>query len=254
MRDFTIRIYKDLLVSLSEAGYKFQTFSDYLDSAYSPVVILRHDVDALAENSLVTAKLENSLGIRGTYYFRIVAGSNDPEIIREIVKLNHEIGYHYEDMSICGGNILKAIKSFESNLKYFRQFAQVKTICMHGSPLSSFDNRKIWDDISYREFGITGEPYFDTDFNKVLYLTDTGRRWDGEKYSVRDKVPEDIQNDCKKLFHSTSEIILAAAENSLPDQVMITVHPQRWTNNIFLWSKEYIFQNLKNIIKRIIVR
>jgi len=184
MRDFTIRIYKDLLVSLLDAGYKFQTFSDYLENACSPVVILRHDVDALAENSLVTAKLENSMGIKGTYYFRIVSGSNDPEIIREIANLNHEIGYHYEDLSICDGNIFKAINSFKTNLMYFRKIAKINTICMHGSPLSYFDNRKIWDNISYREFGITGEPYFDTDFNKVLYLTDTGRRWDGEKYSV----------------------------------------------------------------------
>jgi hypothetical protein len=35
--------------------------------------------------------------------------------------------------------------------------------------------------------GIIGEPYFDVDFSKMLYLTDTGRRWDGGIVSVRDK-------------------------------------------------------------------
>ena len=119
--------------------------------------------------------------------FRIVPQSNEPNIIREIQTLGHEIGYHYEDLTLCKGNPDKAIKSFERNLNYFRQFGPVKTICMHGSPLSRFDNRKLWEKYNYRDFGITGEPYFDIDFAKVLYLTDTGRRWDGEKMSIRDK-------------------------------------------------------------------
>jgi hypothetical protein len=59
---------------------------------------------------------------------------------------------------------------------------------MHGSPLSRYDNRKIWEQFDYRKYGIIGEPYFDVDFSKVLYLTDTGRRWDGEHVSIRDKV------------------------------------------------------------------
>ena len=38
------------------------------------------------------------------------------------------------------------------------------------------------------DFGIIAEPYFDVDFDEVFYLTDTGRRWDGDSVSVRDKV------------------------------------------------------------------
>jgi hypothetical protein len=40
--------------------------------------------------------------------------------------------------------------------------------------------------------GIIGEPYFDVDFSKMLYLTDTGRRWDGGIVSVRDKAQGSI--------------------------------------------------------------
>ena len=40
----------------------------------------------------------------------------------------------------------------------------------------------------YRDYGIIAEPYFDVDFDEVFYLTDTGRRWDGDSVSVRDKV------------------------------------------------------------------
>ena len=59
---------------------------------------------------------------------------------------------------------------------------------MHGSPLSKWDNRYLWKKYNYRDFGIIAEPYFDVDFSEVLYLTDTGRRWDGDEVSVRDKV------------------------------------------------------------------
>jgi len=60
---------------------------------------------------------------------------------------------------------------------------------MHGSPRSPYDNNEVWKKYDYRELGIIAEPYFDLDFSKVLYLTDTGRRWDGEGVSIRDKIP-----------------------------------------------------------------
>jgi hypothetical protein len=59
---------------------------------------------------------------------------------------------------------------------------------MHGSPRSKYDSKDIWHKFSYCDLGIIGEPYFDTDFSQVFYLTDTGRRWDGYKVSVRDKI------------------------------------------------------------------
>ena len=81
-----------------------------------------------------------------------------------------------------------AICDFERNLKKFRKLYPVKTICMHGSPLSKWDNRDLWKRYDYRDFGIIAEPYFDLDFREVFYLTDTGRAWNNSKVSVRDKV------------------------------------------------------------------
>jgi hypothetical protein len=249
MSDFTPQIFVQLLQELLKAGYTFMPFGDYIENPSIRAVILRHDVDAIPGNSLKTAKIEQRLGITGTYYFRIVPQSNQPDIIRNIASLGHEIGYHYEDLALCRGNMDVALKSFEKNLNYFRKFYPVKTICMHGSPLSKFDNRHLWKKRNYKDFGITGEPYFDVDFSKVLYLTDTGRRWDGEKVSIRDRVVHRSHN-----FHSTFEIIGAAKENLLPDQIMITIHPQRWTNNLVLWTRELVMQNIKNQAKRILVR
>ena len=45
------------------------------------VVLLRHDVDLLPGNSLVTAQMERGLGIRGTYFFRAVPESFDVGVV-----------------------------------------------------------------------------------------------------------------------------------------------------------------------------
>jgi len=163
---------------------------------------------------------------------------------------------------------------------------------MHGSPLSKYDNRCIWKKHDYRIHGIIGEPYFDQDFKKVLYLTDTGRKWDGAGVSIRDKATGDgrrasgfkegekvrrgereilnkysdwkvkpipgslmnmttesveFQNNFK--FRSTADIIRAAERGELPDKIMMTFHPQRWTDKPVLWVKELIWQNVKNMGK-----
>ena len=190
--------------------------------------------------------------------------------------------------------------------------------------------RDLWKKYNYRDFGIIGEPYFDVDYSKVLYLTDTGRRWDGDKVNVRDralgpeargkrqskseerrgefavakrrqpglnpksetnpnnqnsndtnkKAPNDkiseFMNDSEQSermtisdrelndseqseqmtrsvipkLHSTFDIIEALEKDLLPDQIMINTHPQRWTNNPFMWTKELVWQNMKNVIKR----
>jgi len=83
--------------------------------------------------------------------------------------------------------VKSAIDSFGENLAKLRRVVPVETICMHGSPLSKYDNRILWEYYDYREFGIIGEPYFDINFDEVFYLTDTGRRWDGDSVNIRDK-------------------------------------------------------------------
>ena len=215
-------------------------------------IILRHDVDLKAENSVETAKIEHSLGIKASYYFRVVPESDKPECIKAIVDLGHEIGYHYEDMSLCGGEPEKAVAHFAEKLAYFRTYYPVKTICMHGAPTSKYDSKDIWQFASYKnDFGLIGEPYFDVDFSDLFYLTDTGRRWDGYKVSVRDKIPtyQDIWTANNWVYKHTDDIIRACKYGSLPPRIMITTHPQRWTDNKAQQIKEMLVQNLKNTIK-----
>lgn len=255
--DFTLLTYRKLLEALKERGYVFITFEQYcqVSAEWLPkrFVILRHDVDLRAKNSLATAQIEHELELQASYYFRVVPESNQPEVIREIAALGHEIGYHYEDMAIMHGDTEKALAHFQEQLAYFRQYYPVSTICMHGAPTSKYDGRELWKHYDYREYGVIGEPYFDVDFSKVFYLTDTGRRWDGYKVSVRDKIPQyqDQWTERGWVYRRSSQIIEAAEQSQLPACIMITTHPQRWTNNPLLWIKEVVVQTIKNTIKRL---
>lgn len=247
MRDFTIEKYKVLLNSLVSEKHDFQTFTAFLIAPSKKSIILRHDVDRNPQNSLEFAKIQKQHNIKGVYYFRAVPESWNEKIIQDISGLGHEIGYHYECLTITNGNLDKGIVDFEKNLNALRKLVPVSTICMHGSPMSKHDSKDLWKKYNYKDFGIIGEPYFDLDFNKIFYLTDTGRRWDGDKVSVRDKVNLGI----KLSFHSTDEIILAATKDKLPEQIMFTFHPQRWHDNTILWAKELVLQNIKNVAKQL---
>lgn len=257
MRDFSLDIYRTLLETLQAKGYELISYKDYFAKKRpKKFVILRHDVDAKPYNSLKTAQIEHTLGAKATYYFRVGKESNEPEVIRSIARLGHEVGYHYEDMSLCNGDTDQSWSHFQTWLDYFRQYYAVETICMHGAPTSKWDGKDLWKKYDYRTVGIIGEPYMDTDFSDVFYLTDTGRCWDGYKVSVRDKIPQFQDEWTAKglVWHTTPELLKGIENNLLPDHVMITTHPQRWTSKTGEWYKEMILQNAKNIVKRIIVK
>jgi hypothetical protein len=319
MHDFTVKAYMALLEDLKKQGFSFLTFEEFVSNPSSNVVALRHDVDLFPRNSSHFARIQAEKGIRGTYYFRIVPESFDEKIIKEISSLGHEIGYHYEDVSLVAQRqntkvkrkrdrsklivdlqdrktarlqdkrhieeelALIAIENFKENLAKLRVLVPVKTICMHGSPMNMWDSRLLWKYFDYHDFGIIGEPYFDVDFNKVLYLTDTGRSWDRGTVSVRDKglgirgkglveegykewkvkpvfgslmnmTPESIDFQSKYKFGSTSEIISKAERGELPDKIMMTFHPQRWTDKPIPWVRELFWQNVKNVGKYFLVK
>ncbi len=256
--DFTLKIYRELLESFIRNGFKFYTMESLMTDAYdrlrpgAKLVVLRHDVDRRPQNAVATARIENELGVEASYYFRVVPESLHIDKLIEISRLNHEIGYHYEDLALCNGDYEKAIKQFEENLEMFRQYYPVQTICMHGNPMSKWDNRLIWDKYDYKNYGIIVEPYFDIDYRAktIFYATDTGRRWNAGKANRRDKVEGGELFDCH--FRGTRDMINAVENGSFPNKSIINSHPERWDDNIVPWFTQLIMQNAKNVVKRFI--
>jgi hypothetical protein len=258
--DFTLKIYEKLLRAIIDGGYAALPFRDYLKGHEGKTIILRNDVDARVGNSSVFADILKKNNLKATFYFRVLPGLFDQKIIEKIAVQGHEIGYHYEDMELAyrqQKSKYRSEKSFTSDelagvaiglfakhLEQFRRIVPVETICMHGSPTFRFDNRILWEKYSYRDFGLAGEPYFDINFQEVAYFSDTGRRWNGTKYSVRDKVNSNFEYS----FTTTRELIHAIP--ALPESMMLTFHPQRWNENLLPWVNELVSQSVKNQVKR----
>ena len=256
MRDFTLETYQILLTTLLNQNYTFKTFEQFIrgGSFDEKMIVMRHDVDRLPENALVMARIEKILGIKGTYFFRTIKSVFKPGIIKEIAEMGHEIGYHYENLGMCNGDCEKAVEDFESNLNKIRQIFPVKCICMHGNALKKWDNRDLWKKYDYKNYGIICEPYLDLNFNQILYLTDTGQRWNGNKFSLRDKT--DNQTLSKKyLFRNTFEIIKGLKDGMMPNKLILNIHPERWRDNKVLWMffafEQFFKRNIKLLINKI---
>ncbi|MGL5895116.1 MAG: hypothetical protein ACRCZM_10970 [Bacteroidales bacterium] len=252
--DFTLQIYKNLLTALKNDDYEFYTFEEFLNiNDVKKIVVLRHDIDKRPKNALDLGYIEYSMGIRASYYIRVVKGTWDESVVKQLVEWGHEVSYHYEDLTFTKGDYDKAWIQFKHNLAKIREFYPARTVCMHGSPLSKWDNRRLWERYDYRTLGIVAEPYFDVDYSKMLYITDTGRGWNNSKASVRDKVDQNNDN-LKVRINNTKGLIELVENNCLHHRIMINTHPQRWFPFGYNWIVELIAQEIKNLIKRGIIR
>ncbi|NOZ59714.1 MAG: hypothetical protein GXO66_09115 [Euryarchaeota archaeon] len=240
MRDFTLEAYRKLCECILENFSPVRVVDYITGSCDGKVAVLRHDVDRKPENALAVARLERELGIASTFYFRTTPGVFVPEIIGEIAAMGHEVGYHYEVMDRARGDAELAMRYFEEDLERFSQICRVETICMHGNPLSPWDNRSLWRSRDFRSLGIKGDAYLSIDFSRILYFTDTGRDWSG-RYSVKDnggRRPE---------VESTFELMefLKGCASS----VYINTHPERWNDALLPWTAQLLTQSLKNMGK-----
>jgi len=288
--DFTLKTYRSLISALKDKSLPFIGFSELIRGGHDSFIILRHDVDRRPENALAMAVAEAGEGIRASYHFRAFSIMAGERIISDIAALGHEVAYHYEDLSAVSSGrqtgkgevdtetVSMAIERFRNNLGELRRIYPADVISMHGSPLSAVDNRQLWKYHDYHTEGIVCEPYFDVDVSRILYLTDTGRRWDGGESSIRDRGisvgdgevpysyagwiakplkgslmdmnPEGIALRRSINVRTTEELIDATLRSELPSGLILNTHPQRWTDSLFPWATELILQNLKNQVKK----
>ena len=248
-RDFTLEKYRELCQAILASNYIPLPVRDYLEQeprADGRIVVFRHDVDRKIANALRMAELERAMGIRSTYYFRYPRTFN-PDVVREVHGLGHEIGYHYEVLAKTRGDYTRAIALFSDELNAFREICDIHTICMHGSPLSRYDNRDLWQKYDFREFGITGEAYISMAGKDIHYFTDTGRSWSG-KYSLRDVMP-----DAGMVPVENTDDFIEFARSSGGKDLYLTVHPERWAGGTVEWVIEFVKDIVVNVGKRILL-
>ena len=237
-------------MALRESGYTILMVREYLEYPENhnrKTAVIRHDVDRKILNALRMAELEQTFGIHATYYFRYPYTFR-PEILTAIRDMGHEIGYHYETLSKVKGDLKKAIALFESELISFRRIFEIKTICVHGSPLSKHDSLDLWKTNDFRKFDIRGDAFLSME--GTTYFTDTGRNWSG-KHSLRDKMPAGTGMPNMPSIVTTDDLIkYIQAGDRYP--LYLTIHPERWALNTGEWVAWALADGLMNAGKDLI--
>ncbi len=250
IRDFTLAKYLDLCEAILTHDYLPMTVYGYLSGVHrqgQQCAIFRHDIDRRIDHALRLAEVEAGLGISATYYFRYPS-TFYPKIIGKIKDFGHEIGYHYEVLSKTDGDMGLAIDLFAQELAEFESVCEVHTICMHGGPLSRFDNRDLWKYHDYRDFGVAGEAYLSMVGTSFRYLTDTGRSWSGRN-SIRDM----LAGAGDPVPVETTDDLIRWIGNGQKDDLYLTVHPERWAFSDWDWASGYIKDIMMNAGKRMLV-
>jgi hypothetical protein len=182
---FSFSYYRQMLNQAIDAGYRCTSFANYSESS-SRTVIVRHDVDYTLNGVREMAEIERSLGINASYFFRVHANEYNlfspyvQQLLRHLMMLGHEIGLHFEAMSVgralavdppdllrreikilelaCG----KAIESVSEH----RDISQV----VHSTP----NFHDIYDPLDSGVKRYALEPRF---FKEMKYLSDSNGVW-----------------------------------------------------------------------------
>lgn len=174
----SLSMYERICGKIARSNYKIYTVEQFLkENPSCGFIILRHDVDAYPLRALEMANIEHAYGIKSTYYFRYIPNVFNVEVIKSIKSMGHEIGYHYETLNKCKGNLPEAVKLFEKEINEIRRIGiDIKTVCAHGS-----ENQKVYGlntnifkyDLQLeKKVNIIGEAYLNIDFANVKYITD----------------------------------------------------------------------------------
>lgn len=247
-RDFTPSAFGRILDALDECRYRIVTVREWARGAADGVAVIRHDVDRRPANALALAALEAGRGIHVSYYFRAVPTAFDAGVIREIAAMGHEIGYHYEDLSAADGRADAARESFAANLSRFRSVAEVKTVAMHGAPLSRHYNLDFWRFATLDEFGLEAEAAL-TDYSRCTYFTDTGRSWRSGA-NLRDLPPGAAFGP---LSVRSSHDLCSYIRQVAPPRIAINAHPERWDHALPAWCMQWTIDAGANLVKRALV-
>ena len=169
--------YRDILLRAKKEGYIITSLIDWYDNyrgSDQKILILRHDVDYDYKGAYEMFKLEKSLGLKATYYFRWL--SINDNIMHEMHNSGFEVSLHYETLAtyakehklttkdkitpevlgICFEKLGDELKVFEE------RFWKVKTICSHGDKVNrilNITNVEILDYSRLHEYGISFNTY-----------------------------------------------------------------------------------------------
>lgn len=185
----TTREYAEILAAALDAGYTFKTVREALASTpEGHTIILRHDVEWVLRRSLRLARVEHQHGVRSSCYFRADTKVFQLQRMLELQGQGFEIGYHYNALDRCHGDMSRATALFESDLRRMRDAGlEIDTVIAHDDPRIRRVGYRWNGDLEERDpdlldrNGLSDAKKLKTRFPSFTYLTDLGIRWNGVK-------------------------------------------------------------------------
>lgn len=226
---FRLLSYADIIHDIKNSGRRLLPVREFFvhgnDQLAADICLLRHDVDRLGFRAKAMARLEQSMGIRSTYYFRCKRnGHFNVDDIIAISSMGHEVGYHYECLSAQRGIISNALKEFEKNLVRLRKHVVCDTVSMHGAPLSRYDNGRLLLGQDLKQFGLLADASLSFSDIPVHYFTDTGGNWSANNnINFRDYV-----GSFTTQLPPPGNTGFVEALRASPHLAYISTHPERW--------------------------
>jgi hypothetical protein len=178
-------------------------FCEVSKETYS-FLILRHDIDASLEAALRMAKIENDLGIRSTYFVLFshklynILEKDDLATLKEISKLVHEIGLHYD---------VRAYEGYDQDLQ--------KTLEKEIDLLEHLLNRRVRS-IAFHDVSITDRRDPFSDLKGYINAYDPGfcRHY--------------VSDSCRAWFLEDLSRLLSFSCR----KVQLLIHPFLWTEDV----------------------
>jgi hypothetical protein len=183
--NFTHNHYEEVFNQAKKLGFSFHTMHDFLkENPKNNFIILRHDVDLSLKHALKTSELENSLGLKSTYFVR-VNDKLDPfspknsEMLRKIASLGHEIGLHYDSDVI-------SLPDFKNHLlDKKRKLENAAGSKIYGAALhkvKSINGKKQIEKLNFveeflKDLDLEYDAYSNAFVKNVKYISDSGRQW-----------------------------------------------------------------------------
>jgi len=184
--DFSYKHYREMLKKALKDGFVISNFRDYEKNKKVPkLIILRHDVDYSPKRALEIARIEASLKIKSTFFVRVHGEHYHPfdresyPIFKEILKMGHEMGLHYEAKTLSRIFQNNAIVLFRKEKKILEDIFEIKIeSAAEHADLNRQD--KYWINHMFRHItksqgGIKHHTY-EKEFQEC-YLTDSCGKW-----------------------------------------------------------------------------
>ena len=233
--------YEELLSELTDERYIVLPIYEMIDTINDSKIIvgMRHDVDCHPFKALEIAELENTYGLRSTYYFLATASYYGKftdidierfacmeEVYQEIYNLGNEVGIHNDLLTVM---IEENIEPYDFNwneiLFYSGLGVEIEGTSAHGSNIANIIGS------NYQIF---------SDFADSAYVEYGGKKYEIGKYSLSEfgfKYAASFINYTKYYSESGGEwnvegglgqLIIKLKSSNSGDRIQILTHPVWW--------------------------